>query len=97
MSPANEDEHRAEIEVEVVNSQGLHARPAHQVVKTANEYPCSIWVAKGDQEVDAKSIMSLMMLAAEKGTKLKVRAEGPQAAAAVGALASLFESGFEED
>lgn len=86
-----------EIEVKVVNRQGLHARPAHQVVILANEFPCNIVIAKGDHEVDAKSIMSLMMLAAEKGVTLRIRAIGKQANEATMALAGLFESGFNED
>ena len=85
-----------EAEVTIVNPQGLHARPAHLVVVTANQFPCTISVCRDDLEVDAKSIMSLMMLAAEKGVRLRVRAEGPQAAEAVRALAALFESGFGE-
>ncbi len=83
--------------VTVVNAQGLHARPAHLVVKTANRFPCRIEVVRGELEVDAKSIMSLMMLAAEKGTELLIRAQGPRAREAVEALAALFASGFEED
>lgn len=86
-----------ETEVEIVNSQGLHARPAHKVVVTANRFPCAVYVAKDDLEVDAKSIMSLMMLAAEKGVRLKVRAEGESAAEAVEALVALFGSGFDEE
>ena len=85
------------IEVEIVNVQGLHARPAHQVVLLANEFPCKILVKKGDLEVDAKSIMSLMMLAAEKGSKLQIQAQGEQADEALAALDELFASGFGED
>lgn len=87
---------QSEIEVEVVNDQGLHARPAHQVVVLANQFSCALTVIKDDLDVDAKSIMSLMMLAAEKGTRLKIRAEGEDCEAALGALAELFESGFGE-
>lgn len=87
----------AETEVEIINAHGLHARPAHQVVVTANRFPCSIFVSKEDLEVDAKSIMSLMMLAAEKGMRLRIRAEGPQAGDAVRALRELIGSGFGEE
>lgn len=89
-------EERMEVDVEVVNPQGLHARPAHKVVVLANQFACSVKVLKDDLEVDAKSIMSLMMLAAEKGTVLKIRAEGADCAAALEALADLFRSGFDE-
>ena len=85
-----------EAQVVVVNSQGLHARPAHQVVVTANQFPCAVKVIKDGFEVDAKSIMSLMMLAAQEGTTLTIRAEGPASPAAVEALVALFESGFGE-
>ena len=85
------------IEVEIVNMHGLHARPAHQVVLLANEFPCKILVKKGDLEVDAKSIMSLMMLAAEKGSRLQIQAQGEQADEALAALDELFASGFGED
>ncbi len=85
------------IEVEIVNMQGMHARPAHQVVLLANDFPCKILVRKGDLEVDAKSIMSLMMLAAEKGSRLQIHAEGERAQEALAALDELFASGFGED
>ena len=86
-----------EVDVEVVNSQGLHARPAHQIVLTANKFPCTIRVVKDGTDVDAKSIMELMMLAAEKGVTLSIRAQGGQADEAVAALKDLFASGFGED
>ncbi len=94
--PDSDSGNCAEAEVEVVNSQGLHARPAHQVVVTSNRFPCSVFVMKDDLKVDAKSIMSLMMLAAEKGVMLKVRAEGAQATEAVDAVVELFKRGFDE-
>ncbi len=84
------------IEVEVVNEHGLHARPAHKVVVLANHYTSTIRVIKDELEVDAKSIMSLMMLAAEKGTMLTIRAEGPDGKEAADALCELFASGFGE-
>lgn len=99
MTPEEETEEALETcraEIEVVNSQGLHARPAHRIVQVANGFPCRMWVGKGGFEVDAKSIMSLMMLAAERGVRLSIRAQGPQAKAAVAALIELFASGFGE-
>ena len=96
--PLNETEQgRCSLEIEVVNSQGLHARPAHQVVMLANQFPCKILVSKAELEVDGKSIMSLMMLAAEKGSKLLIVAEGERASEAVLAMKKLFESGFGEE
>jgi len=87
----------AEVRVQVVNSQGLHARPAHQIVLEANRFPCKITVANGDLVVDAKSIMSLMMLAAEKGTLLVILAEGDQAEEAAEAIGGLIRKGFGEE
>ncbi len=91
------DPNRSEIQVHVVNSQGLHARPAHQIVLEANRFPCKITVANGDLVVDAKSIMSLMMLAAEKGTLLMILAEGEKASEAAQAIAHLIQKGFGEE
>ncbi len=88
---------RSEVQVHVVNSQGLHARPAHQIVLEANRFPCKITVANGDLVVDAKSIMSLMMLAAEKGTLLVILAEGEKASEAAEAIAQLIQKGFGEE
>jgi phosphocarrier protein len=88
---------QAQVEVHVVNNQGLHARPAHQIVLEANRFPCKITVANGDLVVDAKSIMSLMMLAAEKGTLLVILAEGDQALEAAEAIAHLIRKGFGEE
>ncbi|MCB9882250.1 MAG: HPr family phosphocarrier protein [Planctomycetes bacterium] len=84
------------VDVEVVNDHGLHARPAHQVVVLANHFTSAIRVIKDDLEVDAKSIMSLMMLAAEKGTVLTLRAEGTDSKEAIEALSDLFRRGFGE-
>ncbi len=81
----------------LVNRQGLHARPSQMVVKTANDFASKIELSRDDLVVDAKSIMGVMMLAAEKGTVLKVRAQGPDAREAVRALQELFASGFGEE
>ena len=86
-----------EAELLLVNRQGLHARPSQMVVNLANKFISQIRLSKDDQEVDAKSIMGVMMLAAEKGTSLKVKAEGPDAEEAVAALKELFASGFGEE
>ena len=87
---------QVEREVMIVNKYGLHARPAMQFVETANKYACGIEVSKASLTVDAKSIMSVMRLAATKGTKLKIVADGDDASEAVEALSELIESGFGE-
>jgi phosphocarrier protein HPr len=84
-------------EVEIVNKYGLHARPAMQFVELANQHNCKIEVSNGTLAVDAKSIMSVMRLAATKGTVLKLTADGEDAQQAVDALAQLVESGFGEE
>jgi phosphocarrier protein len=80
----------------IVNSLGLHARPAAQFVKIASAYQSSIEVAKDGLAVNGKSIMGVMMLAAEQGSLLTLRADGPDADAAVGALCELIAGGFGE-
>ncbi len=81
----------------IPNEEGLHARPAAKFVKLANKFPCEIWVEKDDEEINGKSIMGLMMLAAAKGSVISVSAEGEKAETALEKLAELVDSGFEID
>ena len=67
----------------IKNEQGLHARPAAVFVQIANKYESDIIVKKGAQEVNGKSIMGLLTLAAEKGAKLSIKANGPDAKEAI--------------
>jgi phosphotransferase system HPr (HPr) family protein len=85
-----------EQDVEVVNKFGLHARPAMVLVQQAGQFASAIEIVKGDLTVDAKSIMSVMRLAAIKGTVLSLRAEGSDAAEAVEVLTKLIAGGFGE-
>ena len=78
------------------NKLGLHARPAAMFVKLANTFTSEIWVRLDDDEVNGKSIMGLMMLAAPAGSELEVSAEGQDCNKAVDALGDLIEGGFEE-
>ncbi len=78
------------------NRRGLHARAAARFVKLAWEYDADVTVAKNGTEVSGRSIMGLMMLAAGPGTEIELRATGPQAAAALDALAALIGGGFDE-
>ena len=82
--------------VTIANKNGLHARPAAEIVKTAAKFKAEITLVRDDLEVNGKSIMGVMMLAAEYGSTLQLRAEGPDAEDAVGALAKLIESKFGE-
>ena len=76
-------------EAKIINKYGLHARPAMQLVELANKYGSKIDVSNGTLTVDAKSIMSVMRLAATKGTTLKIVADGSDAAEAVASLIEL--------
>lgn len=85
-----------ERQVTIVNSLGMHARPAAQVVKTASAYRAHIELVKDGVAINGKSIMGVMMLAAECGSSLTIRADGPDEAAALDALAALVAAGFGE-
>lgn len=82
--------------VTVSNRQGLHARPASEFVKVASRFESEIHVEKDELEVNGKSIMGVMMLAAEPGTTLAIRADGDDSREAVEALVELVEDGFGE-
>ena len=85
-------------ELIVQNKMGIHARPAAMIVRIANTFAGDVWVEKDGEQVNGKSIMGLMMLAAGKDSRLSFRAEGDTAAAAqmLAELDSLFERRFEE-
>ncbi len=87
---------RIERRAEIVNPMGFHARPAAEFVKLAGSFQADLWLEKDGVEVNAKSIMGVLMLAAEVGTQLVIRAEGDDAEDALTALASLIGRGFEE-
>jgi len=80
----------------VKNRLGLHARPAAVFVQTTNKFKSSVKVRKGEQEVDGKSIMGLMMLAAEEGSSLLIYANGPDEKDILAALEKLFNDRFGE-
>lgn len=88
---------RCEVKVKIVNRLGLHARPAMTFVDLACTFQSEIRVSRADNEVDGKSIMQMMMLAASQGTELTVTAEGSDAEAACSALRELVEGGFDEE
>ena len=83
--------------VEIVNQRGLHARASAKFVKIAAGFDAEVTVSKDGQTVDARSIMGLMMLAAGPGCCIEIAAEGPEAAPAVEALATLVEQRFDEE
>ena len=88
--------HRVERSFTIVNSLGLHARPAAMVVQTANRFRSDVQFEKEGLQINAKSIMGVLTLAAGKGAMVVVVCEGDDAAEALAALAKVFESGFGE-
>ena len=88
---------KIEKEIVVVNRLGLHARPAAMFVRIASRYRTEVWVDKEGEQVNGKSIMGLMMLAAGQGSKLHIRCEGHEATQAMRDLEELIKAGFDED
>jgi phosphocarrier protein len=88
---------KVEKEIIIVNRLGLHARPAAMFVRIASRHRSEIWVSKEGEEVNGKSIMGLMMLAAGQGSKLGIRCEGPDAEKAMEELEELINARFNEE
>ena len=84
-------------EITVLNQLGLHARPAALVVKATTAFKCQVFLFKDGTRVNAKSIMGVMMLAAEFGSTIEIEADGEDAQAAVDAVAAVFELRFGEE
>ncbi|MFC4259559.1 HPr family phosphocarrier protein [Marinobacter lacisalsi] len=82
--------------VTIINKLGLHARAAAKLVETASAFESRVLLAKGDREVDAKSIMPVMMLAASQGTEVELAADGPDEQEAIAALEALINDYFGE-
>ncbi len=85
------------LEFSIVNRLGLHARAAAQLVQTANRFRCDITIAKDDEEVNGKSIMGILMLAAPKGSQIIVTTDGEDEQTAMEAVGQLIKNGFGED
>jgi len=83
-----------EREAKIVNKLGIHARPAAEIVKTAGKFKSNITIVRDDLEVNAKSIMGVMMLAAERGAVITLRATGDDAEAALDALCAVIAKMF---
>lgn len=84
-------------EIKITNRLGLHARPAAMVVQTASDFTCDIKLKKDQVEVNAKSIMGVLMLAAEHGSILQLQCNGADEKQAAEAIISLFENKFNEE
>ena len=88
---------KIEKEITIINRLGLHARPAAMFVRIASRYRSEIWVEKEGEQINGKSIMGLMMLAAGQGSKLLIRCEGPDADKAMVEIEELIQKKFNED
>ena len=86
-----------EREIQVTNKLGLHARPAAMLVQTASKFKSEIWLKKEDIEANAKSILSVMMLAAEVGSRVIIKADGEDEEQAIETLAKIFREKFGEE
>ncbi|MBA3707960.1 MAG: HPr family phosphocarrier protein [Planctomycetes bacterium] len=87
---------KAEVIAVLTNKMGLHARPSTQIATTASRFSADVQITKDDMVVDAKSVLELLMLAAECGSQLKITADGDDASQAVKAIAELVDSRFGE-
>ncbi len=88
---------KVEKEVTIVNRLGMHARPAALFVRIASRFRSDVWVEKEGEQINGKSIMGLMMLAAGQGSKLLIRCEGPDAERAMEEIEELIAAKFHED
>ncbi len=83
-------------EFEIVNKLGLHARAASKLVNLANKFKSDVWIAREGTEVNAKSILGVLMLACGQGSRIVLRVEGADANAAFDAVSKLIKGGFGE-
>ncbi len=84
-------------EITVINTLGLHARPAAQIVKIAAQRKASLWIEKDGERINGKSIMGVMMLAAEKGSTLILETSGEEEEELIRELEELFRNKFNEE
>ena len=96
-SSSSDSEQKCCKDLVINNKLGMHARPSARFVKVSNRYKAEIWVEKDGEQVNGKSIMGLMMLAAGQGSKLRVTAEGPDAVQAIDDLEQLIQGNFDEE
>lgn len=82
-------------ELVVINDSGIHARPAALIVETASKFASDVFFVKDGMRANAKSIMNIMLLAAEPGAVIRVEAEGPDEAGALSAIEHLFTTRFK--
>jgi phosphocarrier protein len=83
-------------EVEIINKLGLHARASSKLTKLASQFKCEVWATKNNRRVNAKSIMGVMTLAANKGSRIQIETTGDDEVEAIVALVALVEDYFGE-
>lgn len=81
----------------IVNKLGLHARPSAMLVTATSKFQSEVFISKGDLRINAKSIMGVMILAAEQGSELIIECDGPDEEAAMAEILCVIESGFGEE
>ncbi len=86
-----------QLEIEIINKLGLHARASAKLTQLAANFSSDVWVSRNDKRINGKSIMGVMMLAAGKGTKILIEAEGEDEVQAIAALEALIKDKFGED
>ncbi len=86
-----------ELETTIKNRAGIHARPSAMIAQTAVKFTSRVFLEKGGNRINAKSIMGIITLAASFGSVIKIIAEGPDEQAAAEAIKALFDSGFNEE
>ena len=84
-------------EVEIINKLGLHARASAKLTQVAGRFKANVWIGRNGRRVNAKSIMGVMMLAAAKGAKVVIEADGPDEEQAMDAVMQLIAARFEEN
>lgn len=84
-------------DIKIINRLGIHARPAALIAQTAGDFACDIKIRKDGVEVNAKSIMGVMMLAAEYGSSIELELDGADEQQAAAAITALFENKFNEE
>jgi len=87
----------AEKRVRITNKVGLHIRPASLLVETAQKFKSKIWIEKDGRKVDGKSVTSLLLISAEKGSEINIKAEGVDAPEAVKTLVNIVKNKFGEE
>jgi len=95
--PASASSQKVSKELTVLNRLGLHARPSAMFVKVCNRHKCDIWVERDGEQVNGKSIMGLMMLAAGQGSRLRVTCDGSDAESAIQEIEELIQRRFDEE